>query len=52
MCWDRIVEVESSERKRTKQPEPAQPKVAKRPATQEVVLAPRTQDIPELVETS
>ena len=50
MCWDRIVEVETPERKRKK--EPAHRKIEKRLAAKEPTPAPLTQDIPVLVESS
>ena len=51
MCWDRIIEAETPDRKPVKQSEPFTPKDEQRP----VVSQPPTpvkHDIPELVETS
>ena len=51
MCWDRIIEAETSDRKQVQAPEPSNPKVQQqRPEMAPSASAPLTQDIPELIE--
>jgi len=50
MCWDRIIETETPDRKRVQAPNPSKRK-AEQPTVSPPASPPPAQDIPEFVET-